>query len=64
MWLEQETVRLTKRQMYDLFDSSIDNVGLYLKNIFADGKLEEAAITENFSVVQSEGHQRQLLRIS
>lgn len=53
--LEQDTVWLTQRQMAELFESSTDNVGLHLKNIFSDSELKEAATTEDFSVVQSEG---------
>jgi len=53
--LDRDTVWLTQRQMADLFDTSTDNVGLHLKNTFADGELEEAATTEDFSVVQAEG---------
>jgi len=53
--LERDTVWLTQRQMSELFETSIDNAGLHLKNIFADGELEESATTEDFSVVQSEG---------
>jgi len=56
--LERETVWLTQRQMSDLFDTSPDNVGLHLKNIFADNELEESATTEDFSVVQTEGQRR------
>lgn len=56
--LDRDTVWLTQRQMADVFDSSTDNVGLHLKNIFADSELEEAATTEDFSVVQSEGKRR------
>lgn len=53
--LDGETVWLTQRQMAELFDTSSDNVGLHLKNIFADAELEEFAISEDFSVVQVEG---------
>ena len=53
--LEQDTVWLTQRQMAELFESSTDNVGLHLKNIFSDNELKEAATTEDFSAVQSEG---------
>lgn len=53
--LDGETVWLTQRQMADLFDSSTDNIGLHLKNIYADEELEESATTEDFSVVQTEG---------
>ncbi len=54
--LEKDTVWLTQRQMAELFESSTDNIGLHLKKIFADNELQEAATTEDFSVVQSEGN--------
>lgn len=50
-----ESVWLTQKGMAQLFDCSVDNIGLHLKNIFASGELSESATTENFSVVQSEG---------
>lgn len=56
--LDRDTVWLTQRQMADLFDTSTDNVGLHLKNIFSDNELEEAATTEDFSVVHPEGERR------
>ena len=59
--LDQETVWLTQRQMSEVFQTSSDNVGLHLKNVFADGELEESATTEDFSVVQTEG-KRQVRR--
>jgi len=51
--LERETVWLSQRQMAEIFDTSTDNVGLHLKNIFGEGELEEAATTEESSVVQT-----------
>jgi prophage maintenance system killer protein len=59
--LEGETVWLTQKQMADLFDSSTDNIGLHLKNIFAEGELSEPSTTEDYSVVQTEGR-RQVTR--
>jgi prophage maintenance system killer protein len=53
-----DTVWLTQRQMGELFDSSSDNVGLHLKNIYADEELAERATTEDFSVVQAEGRRK------
>lgn len=50
-----ESVWLTQKGMAQLFDCSVDNIGLHLKNIFVSGELSESATTENFSVVQSEG---------
>ena len=38
----------------ELFDTSTDNIGLHLKNIYADRELEEKATTEESSVVQQE----------
>lgn len=56
-----QTVWLTQRQLADIFDTSTDNVSLHLKNIYADGELDENATTEDSSVVRQEG-QRQVRR--
>ena len=56
--LEGETVWLTQRQMAELFDTSSDNIGLHLKNIYATGELDESATTEDYSVVREEGSRR------
>ena len=61
--LEQETVWLTQRQMADVFRTSLDNISLHLKNVFADGELDRGATTEDFSVVRSEGDRRVRRRI-
>lgn len=61
--LDKDTVWLTQAQMAMLFDTSTDNIGLHLKNIFQQEELEENATTEEFSVVREEGKrkvQRQL----
>lgn len=50
-----DTVWLSQRQMAELFDVSTDNIGLHLKNIYADGELEPGSTTEESSVVQKEG---------
>lgn len=56
--LEQDTVWLSQSQMAALFDTTSDNIGLHLKNIFAAGELEEGATTEDFSVVRQEGRRQ------
>jgi prophage maintenance system killer protein len=56
--LEQDTVWLSQAQMASLFDTSTDNIGLHLKNIYKDNELSEAATTEDFSVVRQEGKRR------
>ncbi len=52
---KDETVWLTQREMSQLFDVSTDNVGLHLKNIFADGELDENLVTEESSVTAADG---------
>ncbi|HAR45854.1 MAG: hypothetical protein A2X56_14545 [Nitrospirae bacterium GWC2_57_13] len=59
--LDGETVWLTQKQMAGLFESSTDNIGLHLKNIYAEGELSEPATAEDYSVVQTEG-KRQVSR--
>ena len=56
--IEGETVWLSQRQMSVLFNTSSDNVGLHLKNIYAEGELLEEATTEDFSVVRQEGNRQ------
>lgn len=53
--MQDETIWLSQKMIAELFDTTSDNVGLHLKNIFQDGELDENATTEDFSVVQSEG---------
>ena len=50
-----QTVWLSQREMSQLFDVSTDNVGLHLKNIFADGELEESSVTKESSVTAADG---------
>ena len=52
---KDQTVWLSQREMAQLFDVSTDNVGLHLKNIFADGELEELSATEESSVTAADG---------
>jgi len=56
--LEQETLWLSQKQMALLFDKDSDTIGLHLRNIFKEGELDEAATTEESSVVQTEGRRR------
>jgi hypothetical protein len=52
---QQETLWLSQKQIAEVLDTSTDNVSLHLKNIFNDQELDEAATTEDFSVVRQEG---------
>lgn len=59
--LSPDSVWLTQAQLSTVFDTSIDNISLHLKNIYADEELTEEATTEDFSVVRQEG-KRQVQR--
>ena len=50
-----ETVWLTQALMAELFQTSSDNIGLHLKNIFTESELDENSTTKDFSVVRQEG---------
>jgi hypothetical protein len=53
--IKDETIWLTQKSMAELFDCTTDNISFHLKNIYADGELNENSTTEEFSVVQQEG---------
>ena len=53
--VQDGTIWLTQRLISNLFQTSTDNVGLHLKNIYAEEELSEKATAEDFSVVQKEG---------
>jgi prophage maintenance system killer protein len=61
--LKDDTVWLSQRLIAELLDTSTDNVGLHLKNIYAEGELDERATTEDSSVVQLEGKRRVSRRV-
>lgn len=59
----KETVWLSQKQMAEAFDTSTDNIGLHLKNIYKEGELDEAVTTEESSVVRQEGRRQVNRRI-
>lgn len=59
--LEKDTLWLSQKQMALIFEKDTDTIGLHLRNIYKEGELDEAATTEESSVVQMEG-QRQACR--
>ena len=52
---QNETIWLSQKMMAALFDCSIDNIGLHLKNIFRTKELDENSVAEDFSVTASDG---------
>ncbi len=60
--VQNGTIWLSQKAMGLLFETSSDNIGLHLKNIYAEGELNEISTAEDFSVVQQEGN-REICRI-
>ena len=42
--------------MADLFGCAVANINMHLKNIYADGELEEMATIKDFLIVRFEGN--------
>lgn len=51
-----ETFWATQRTIAELFNTSTDNIGLHLKNIFEEEELDRDSTTVKISVVQKEGN--------
>ena len=58
--VQDGTIWLSQKNMGTLFDTSTDNIGLHLKNIFHDSELSEISVTEIFSVTASDGKNYQV----
>ena len=51
----EETVWLTQQQMASLFNSTIPNVSMHIRNIYKEGELDKGATVKDFLIVQNEG---------
>jgi len=56
--VENETVWLTQAQMAELFQTTIPNINLHLKNIYEEGELDEFSTIKDFLIVRQEGKRR------
>ena len=56
--LSDETVWLTQKLMAELFQTSIPNINMHLKNIFSEGELKESSTIKDFLIVQKEGKRK------
>ena len=52
--VQDGTIWLSQKNMGQLFDTSPDNIGLHLKNIFKDEELQADSVTEDFSVTATD----------
>lgn len=53
--LQDDTIWLTQKQLAELFQTSIPNINMHLKNIFDEGEQVEKATIKESLIVQLEG---------
>ena len=53
--VQDGTIWLSQKLMAALFDCTVENVIIHLKNIFAEGELNEISVTKDFLVTASDG---------
>ncbi|QIM63738.1 cell filamentation protein Fic [Pasteurellaceae bacterium Orientalotternb1] len=58
VFLDDETLWLTQKEMATLFDVSTATINHHLKNIFESGELEQNLTIRNFLIVRQEGNRR------
>jgi hypothetical protein len=52
--LENETLWLSQKQMAELFDCSLRNVGIHLQNVFNDAELSEKSVMKEYFITASD----------
>lgn len=52
---QDETVWLSQKLMAELFQTSIPNINIHLKNVYSEGELEENSTIKEILIVQKEG---------
>ena len=53
--LENETVWLTQAQMAELFETTIPNVSMHIRNILAEGELQAGSVVKEFLTTAADG---------
>ncbi|MGA9780266.1 MAG: RhuM family protein [Verrucomicrobiia bacterium] len=53
--LEGETVWLTQAQMAELFQTTIPNVSMHIRNVFAEGELQADSVVKEFLTTATDG---------
>ncbi len=55
---DRETVWLTQQQLAELFQTTVPNISMHLRNVFAEGELRPEATVQSFLTVRQEGTRR------
>ncbi|ODS35813.1 MAG: cell filamentation protein Fic [Candidatus Altiarchaeales archaeon WOR_SM1_86-2] len=55
VFLQDETLWLSQKMMAELFEVTVPNVSMHLKNIFDEAELDKSSTVKEFLIVQKEG---------
>jgi hypothetical protein len=55
--LEGETVWLSQKTMAELFQKDVRTISEHIRNLFAEGELQEAAVVRNFRITATDEKQ-------
>lgn len=58
--LENETVWLTQSQMAELFQTSVPNVSMHIRNVLKEGELQVDSVVKNFLTTAADGKNYQV----
>ena len=53
--LQNETVWLTQQMIAELFQTTVPNISMHIRNIYAEGELTPEATIKKFLTVRQEG---------
>ena len=53
--VQEHTVWLNQSQLAELFDTSVQNIGLHIKNIFEDNELYGNSVIKDFFITAADG---------
>ena len=56
--LQNETIWLNQKQIADLFQTTVPNVNMHIRNILEEGELEPISTIQDFLIVQQEGKRK------
>lgn len=56
--LENESLWMTQQQMAELFQTTVPNINMHIKNIFDEGELKPEATIQDFLTVRQEGNRQ------
>jgi len=55
VFLQDETLWLTQKMMAELFEVTVPNVSMHIRNIFDEEELNKSSTVKEFLIIQNEG---------